>query len=327
MEQLRLGLALLLLAGVASAGDEIPFPVRKSTTASHDGATYYVEGHQRIGKGVTINCKQGIRIVGRGEDPTLEIEGSLIIEGQPRQEVLIENLRIAPVEQFFEVRIEWTRMQSGSIATLEGGAGGKLSIDSTTVVGPVDLTFRDGRIRILTSEFRGPVTLRGVPPAGKSGSRVKIDINHCCSKDRQSGVDLRAGFHSGLNIERVPQVLVRGCWLANGKYEFEDCGKLTFDGNTLAASQTEFRQTSAGRFRRTKITKCDFHDGKVKFIAPAGPKADKVILEKCWFAGMTDPTDIRSKMVHDGTGDPECGVTAVFRKTNERPLGIGGSPR
>lgn len=327
MEHLRLGWVLVVFAAVAHAGDEIPFPVRKSTTASRDGATYFVEGHQRIGKGVTINCKQGIRIVGRGKDPTLEIEGSLIIEGQPRQEVLIENLRLAPAERFFEIRIEWTRMQSGSIATLEGGADGKLSLECTTVAAPVDLAFRDGRIRILTSEFRAPVTLKGVPPEGKSGSHVKIDVNHCCGKDREQGVELRAGFHRGLKVEAVPDVLVRGSWLANAKYEFEDCARLTFDGNTLVGSHAAFRQTSAGGFRRTKITKCDFHDGRITFHAPPGPRQDKVILDKCWFAGKTDPDDILGSMVQDGTGDPACGVKVVLRKTNERPLEIGGSPR
>jgi hypothetical protein len=52
-----------------------------------------------------------------------------------------------------------------------------------------------------------------------------------------------------------------------------------------------------------------------------------VILEKCWFAGLTDDDEILGKMVQDGTGDEECGVKVVLRKTNERPLEIGGSPR
>jgi hypothetical protein len=319
-------LVFAVLAAVAHAGDEIPFPVRKSTTASRDGATYVVEGHQRIDKGVTINCKQNIRIVGRGENPTLEIAGSLIIEGQPHQEVEIENLRIAPSDQFFEIRIEWTNIAGGSIATMTDGADGKFSLDCAKVQAPVDITFRDGRIRILTSEFRGPVLIKGAPD-GKSGSKVKIDINHCCGKDTDKQLDLKAGFFAGLRIERAPSVLLRGSWLTGGSYEFEDCEKLTFDGNTVVMAQTAFRQTSAGKFRRTKVTKCDFHDGKVTFHAPAGSRADKVIVEKCWFAGMTDDDDIRAKMVQDGTGNEECGVKVVLRKTNERPLGIGGSPR
>ncbi len=94
---------------------EIPVPVRKSTTASRDGATYIVEGRQRIGMGVTISVKQNTRILGRGEDPVLEVAGVLIIEGQPRQEVVIENVRIEPAKQFQGIRIEWARMLSGSI--------------------------------------------------------------------------------------------------------------------------------------------------------------------------------------------------------------------
>ncbi len=63
-------LLVLAFAPAAFARDvEIPFPVRKSTTASRDGATYIVEGRQRIGMGVTISVKQNTRILGRGEDP------------------------------------------------------------------------------------------------------------------------------------------------------------------------------------------------------------------------------------------------------------------
>jgi hypothetical protein len=319
--------AVVALAAPVRAGEEIPFPVRKSTTASKDGATYVVEGRQHLPAGVAVTCKQNIRIVGRGDDPTLEVAGQLIIEGQPLQEVVIENLRIEPAPQFQQIRIEWTKM-NGSIATAEEvSATGPFSLDCTKVVGPVSLAFGHGEIRLLQSEFQGPVTLVGLPGKGEEQADVKIRILNCTGKDTQKKIELNGGFYAGLQVSRAPDVVVRANWLTGGPYEFEDCSELMFDGNTLvSADHVSVRQTKSGCFKRTMISKCDFYGVQLRLEAPTSDSPDKVVIDKCWFSGLDDPDRILEEAVKDGTTDQSSGARALFRKINKRPLCIGGEP-
>ncbi|HEX5135442.1 MAG TPA: hypothetical protein VFY93_00590 [Planctomycetota bacterium] len=322
-------LAVVLLASPAFADEEIPFPVLKSTTASKDRATYVVEGRMRLPVGVAVTCKQGIRILGRGDDPTLEVAGTLVIEGQPRQEVVIENLRIEPAPQFQEIRIEWARM-SGSIATPEGGAAaGPLAIDCTTVSGPVSLAFGQGEIRLMHSELQGQVTLAGVPREGAAAAPLKIRILNCCrGTDRAEEIQLNAGFWSGLAVSRASDVLVRANWLTGGAYDFEDCGELVFDGNTaVSADRVAFRQTKPGGFKRTRVMKSDFYGVEVRLESPKAETADKVVIDKCWFGGTEDPQKVLEAAVRDGSRDATSGARAQFRKINKSPLGIGGTPQ
>jgi hypothetical protein len=318
---------VVLLASPALADDEIPFPVLKSTTASKDGATYVVEGRMRLGAGVAVTCKQNIRIVGRGDDPTLEVAGSLVIEGQPQQEVVIENLRIEPATQFQEIRIEWARM-SGTIGTAEGTTvSGPLSIDCTTVAGEVKLAFGHGEIRLMQSEFQGPVTLVGTPRKGEAESNVKIRILNCTRGTDRKEIQLNAGFYGGLQVSRAPDVLVRANWLTGGAYEFEDCAELMFDGNTVvSADHVGFRQTKPGGFKRTQVMKSDFHGVEVRLEAPKAETPDKVVIDKCWFGGLEDEKRILEEFVRDGSRDEASGARALFRKINKSPLGIGGTP-
>jgi hypothetical protein len=319
-------LSALLASSALATDKEIPFPVRKSTTASRDGATYIVKGRQRLRKGVTICVKQNTRILGRGKDPTLEVAGTLIIEAQPRQEVVIENLRIEPAKQFQGIRIEWARMLSGSIEVPEqGSVTGPLSIDCTTVLGPVRLAFAAGKVRLLRSEFQGPVTIIGVPPADKTVANLDVRIYNCCY-DRKRTTKLNGGFFRGLRVARARDVVVRANRLWYGSHRFEDCCALMFDGNAVFGS-TLFRQTRPGRFRRPRLKNCDFYGGLIVFEAPKVAKPGTVVLEKCWFNDITDPNRILKERVRDCRHNPACKVKARLSRIHKQPVGIGGRER
>jgi hypothetical protein len=319
--------ALLLVlfgAGTVRAGEEIPFPVRASTSANADDAVYYVEGRQRIDMGTCINVRQGIRVVGRGDDATLEIAGELVCEGQPRQEITLENLRLELCERFQSVRLEWVHLVNCRIEVpKESTVSGRLTIDSSVVDGSIRVNFYDGEIRFLNSEFKGSVELNGVPWKGKDASAVEVQILDCSGRDDK--LDINPGIRGGLVIASVPDVTVRGSWIDGARTEFVDCRTVKFDGNTVLGGITCFRQTASGNFKRTKISKCDFYEGRVVLEAPRDGK-DKVVVDKCWFRGLTRKSDILQQALSDGTTDEKSGANALFRKINERPLGIGGIP-
>lgn len=322
-------LLVLAFTPAAFARDvEIPFPVRKSTTASRDGATYIVEGRQRLGMGVTISVKQNTRILGRGEDPVLEVAGVLIIEGQPRQEVIIENVRIEPAKQFQGIRIEWARMLSGSIEIAEDtSVSGALTIDSSTIMGPINLTFSKGKVRFENAEFRSLVEINGKPSKDSRFAFAPLAIRIMnCRGGLSERYKLISGIHAGLRITGAKDVLLRANWMVGGDYEFADCGKLMFDGNTVVECATTFKQSSAGCFKKTRVTKCDFYAGSVTFSAPKAEKRDKVPVDKCWFGGITSTDDVLQNWVLDCSRDPNCNVKVMLRKLNKRPLGIGGTP-
>jgi hypothetical protein len=169
--------------------------------------------------------------------------------------------------------------------------------------------------------------LAGLPGKGEEQADVKIRVLNCSGNDKQEKIELNRGFYAGLQISRAPDVLVRGNWLTGGAYEFEDCGELMFDGNTLvSARHISVRQTKSGGFKRTTITKCDFYDVQLRLEAPTADTPDKVVIDKCWFSGIEDPEEILAHAVKDGTTDQSSGARAHFRKINKRPLCIGGEP-
>jgi hypothetical protein len=190
------------------------------------------------------------------------------------------------------------------------------------VGGRFRLALDGGEVRILGSEFTAPVEISGPPADVKSGVKVQVVGNSGKVRDQE----LSPGFSAGLRLVRVPNTLVRGNWINGGKVEFEDCGTLKFDGNTVIAQEVRFRQTAPGGFGKTSITKCDFHKGEIVFEVPRVAKADRVVCDKCWFGGLTDEDEILQQVIKDGTRDEGCGARVLFRKINERPLGIGGTP-
>ncbi len=329
MEILRWVLIALASASAAFAGGaEIPFPVRKSTTASRDGASYIVEGRQRIGRGVTITVKQNTRIVGR-DNAVLEIAGTLIIEGQPHQEVVMENVRLEPARTFDGIRIEWARMLSGDIRNKKGTpTSGIMTIDSSTIMGFVNLTFSSGELRIENAEFRSHMRVQGKPALDSNYAYAPFALKIMnCNGGLSEKYSLVSGFNAGLTVARAKHVLLRANWLVgNNAYEFRDCNKVMFDGNTVVRSMARFSQSEPGGFKKTRVTKCDFHSTVLELYSPKAEKPDRVLVDKCWFNGITDPEKVFEKYLIDARRNPKSNAYARLQKLHKRPLGIGGRP-
>jgi len=322
---------LLALAAAGTAqgdGDEKPFPTR-TVILSREGVTYYVEGRQTIPWGAEVSVQKEARIVGRGPEAVLVVEGGLKVHGVAGGEVYIEGLVIELAPRSQEVRLDTVIFVSGAVKTGEQPSSGRVIVENTDFCNDtlLDVALTAGDVNLINSTFFAPVRIRGAAPEGGKCT-LKAFLNGCFydpSRPKDSKRSAAGGFLQGLAVESVPTVTVRNCRMTGSAADFLDCGKLTFDGNRVDAKDLAFRQTEAGRFKSTKVQKCDISTPQVRFHAPAAKRRDVVPIDKCWFRGLTKRDEIEDKVIRDGKDDPECSVVVVIRKVNERPLGLAGS--
>ncbi|MHC4934429.1 MAG: hypothetical protein ACYTGV_19825 [Planctomycetota bacterium] len=332
---MRRPLLLLALLAFASAGaraeEERPLPTKNSIILSRGGTTYFVEGRQKIPWGCEISVQKDIKIVGRGKGAVLEVAGSLQVHGITDKEVVIKDLEIEPAARFEEIRLDMVRMYGGGVKN-----PGKMPVDGRVILEntechlgvQVDLTMTGGEVRILDCMFRKPVRIRGVPEEGKTKSTLKVDVTSCYLKARRRGAikqgSLYSGLLGGLFLSGVRNPVVRINRLAGAAAEFVDCPGLMFDGNKVNCAKVVIRHSRNGGFKGTKILKCDFYSDKLILHSPAGKKRERVAIDKCWFLDLAKAKEIHAKVIEDGNDDPDCGVVAIFRKINTRPLELAG---
>ena len=315
---------LLLLAGAARGGDELPLPTRKTTILRDEGTTYFVEGRRRIPWGVEISVQRQIRIVGRGAGAVLEVAGELKAHGVRGVEVILDNLWIEPAPKFGRIQLDTVVFRSGGgVRTPEGVAvHGALVIEKTDFLKGtcVDVSFCGGLIRLLSAGFQVPVRIHARPTAGKTRSTVRLTAIACFS----GRVDplRRHGFEEGLLVSGFHKATIRNCRVAGAKSEFVDCSALTFDANRVDSRVLALRNTKPGLFKGTKLQKCDVYAKEVVFFSPRGKGRETVLIDKCWFSGHTRVKDILAQVIKDAADDEKCGVAAHFVKLKRRPLGF-----
>jgi hypothetical protein len=310
----------LVLAATVAAEEPRPLPVRTSITLNRDRAVYYVEGRQTIPWGAEINVQKRIEIVGRGDDAVLEVAGALNLIGLPEGPCYISNLRIELAPRFRLVRLYETRFRDGGgvFASAEKPAAGTLVIENAKLLRNVnlDVTMQGGKLRLLNTVFYRPVRIKAVPEEGKSRATLKVDIIS----------NFPSGFMEGFFLTGAHKPVVRNNRF-RGEAEIVNCPGLTFDGNRVDTDRLVIRHTVNGGFQRTKIQKCDFSLKELVLSSPAGKAKEKVSIDKCWFRGVTDPKSIHQSLIRDGHDDEKCGVKAVLRKINKKPLGLAGKPK
>ncbi len=309
-------LLLLLLAAVAWAGEPTALPVRKTVILA-SGATYFIEGRQVIGPGVEITIQKGTVLEGRGSNAVLEVQGALKIRGVTDQECTIRDLVIEPAATFDEIRIDTVEWKSGALRTApEVVACGTLSVENTVVDRgvPFDVCFGGGEVRLLNTSIYDHVKITGGIPKGKERNTVAVNMIGCHAK--MGGY---SGFLTGLSVTGASDVVLRNTRVAGPDCIFENCGGLTFDGNKIEVNKLIFRQAQAGRLKGWKLQKCDFSGGRILFEAPLGKAPDRILVDKCWFSGLTRPKEVLERVF----GARE-GVEIHFGKISERPLGLAG---
>jgi len=322
---IRRALALApLLAFVASpaavaAPDEKPFPVARGVVLKEEGVTYYVEGRQRIPKGVEITLQKDTKLVGRGDDPVLEVEGALMVCGVTGKEVEIENLWIEPQAKFTDVRLDTctVRGKGGIRTVVEGGVDGRLFVEGCTFLdgATVQASLSANQVDLHSTHFYQPVTLKALVPPGAKATKAAVFLHKGC-------------YEADLSVEGFADTTVRAVVIRGGKATFKDCGKFTFDANRLEVNALEIRYSDSGRFKNAKMEKCDVYRTKILLWAPVQKNLNELLVcDKCWFNGVTDDKKIRETVFTDGDDDPACGVKVKFQKINETKLDLASGDR
>ncbi len=244
----------------------------------------------------------------------LVVSGALQVRGGKDNEVVIEDLTIVIAKRCERVHFETVQLNRCTIRTpKDTTCHAIVHIEECDLFGtPIDLRLHKGEVTMLNSRVRGAIKLVAAPKPGKR-TAVKALLN-------TSNIDRE------LHVEGLNSLVVRGCSINGQSVRFLDCAVLTFDANIVKSPAVVFEQSKAGRFKNTKLQKCDFHGTALIFKAPrAGKKKDRIPIDKCWFGGLTKKADILAKYIEDGRTKTTSGVFVVFRKINKRELKLGGT--
>jgi hypothetical protein len=272
---------------------------------------------------VEISCQKDVFIVGRGENATIAVEGSLQVHGVSAREVIFENVTVEPAAVCEDVHLDMCKFRkSGGVKTpKDGRTEGKLFIENVQFEHDThfDVTIARGSIDLSSTSSQEVVTIRGVDVDG-SPNKVKIKIRGCSGS--------LTALYGGLEITGCDDVTVRLNAIrgVEDRVYLADNATLTFDGNKVVTRSIELRQSAAGGFAKTKLQKCDIYCETVSAFAPrVGNQRDHISVDKCWFKGIVKPGEVEEKVFKDGADDPENGAYLSLKKINERPLELSGA--
>jgi hypothetical protein len=305
---------------------QIPFPTDKTTTLREDGQRYLVEGRVKVPNSVTISSLRATRIEGRGDEAVLEVSGALEFKAVTGGEVVFENVWIELAPDCKSLYMAGCKFSNCGIRTAEGKP------TSATIFGEnnwfensasLQIHVAAADIAIHGGSSRRPILIHGDPISDKAANRSKLFM---LSWNGQAN-GKQKGCLGGITVEGLADVVVRNVDIRGVNCRFADCAKLEFDGNLVSVEKTEFVQSAYGKFASTRIANSDFKSGKVHLIAPAqGKKAERQLLDHCWFGGPVEPAEITGPLVVDNTVDPSTGVLATYKKTSPTPNGLAGQP-
>ena len=308
-------LALFVLPG-AGDGTEKPFPATdRSLILREEGITYVIDGRVVIPRGVEISCQKDVHIRSKSKTPAfIAVEGSLKVHGVSSRDVIFENVFVEPGPEFDEIQLDTCIFRKGGgLATpKDGKAAGRILVQGCSFESGarVDVAMNSESFQFLDSGASSALKLRGVP--GKDG------------RSRLKGI-VRAARVFGIEAIGVADLTVRLSHLRSDPLLLRDCEVLCFDGNKVEGKDLKFEQTKAGGFARTEVMKCDLYTKTISFKAPADPKRDDaVVLDKCWFQGVTDSKGIAER-IRDAADDPAQNVRASALNPQERPLELAGA--
>ena len=246
----------------------------------------------------------------------LVVRGALQVRGVEGTPVHFEDLVIEVAEKCERVHLETVELHRCAIRTAkEKPATARVHIEEGILSEtPLELRLVKGEVTLLNSSLVGSVALTAVKadPDQKNPPPVRLLVNMC-------------NVNRDFVIEKFKHVVIRGNGLHGQTCAFRDCVELTFDANVVKCPGVLIEQSAAGKLKKTKISKSDFHGAVLTLKAPRdGKKKDKVPVDKCWFNGRTKKKEIVGRDIRDGTVDEQSGAYVVMRKINKRPLGLGG---
>jgi len=314
------------LAPPSSAQGKVPLPTDKTVTLRDDHAEYYVEGTQRIASNVKIENLRQMRIVGRGEDPTIEVDGTFDMRAVTGGYVRIEGVKIVLLPRCRRLVLLNTELTNGSQVI----SSDEDPIEPTIILQDYklergtrfELYLDGGKVVLMNGLSRVPIVLHGVDRSAKKGSNLEVVAIGIRGRDK--------GLLGGLEVNGGKQVLVRNVDLAGSLTRFDRIDRLTFDGNNARSRRTEFLHDKPGRLTRATIKNTDFRSKEVAFIAPSKQrgKPEKLFVESSWFHAGDEEDEIRAATIIDCDDfEPDedgSGVLVRLRKIKPAPLGFGG---
>ena len=307
------GSGLAWLAFAVGAAAQEPLPVEGTVTlTSKRSLEYYVEGRQTIPARVHVSCQYGTRIVGRGENPVLVIEGSLSTVGTQQDRVVIQGLTIELAPSFETVRFADTTLTDSRVVTVEHKPGaGILHFEGSQIGGSsaVDVALTAGEFHALTSNFPASIHIRGVQKNTKDKPQ-----------DNRTKVLATQSYFYDLNASGLADLTIRHTRL-NGTTTFEDCAEIMLEGVALEGSKCLVRHRLPGGLSKTRLSKCDFTLEELRFEAP-GSKKSSIKIDKPWFQCCASDETIRAAVVRDGKDDPENGALVKLSKIRKRRNGF-----
>src|SRR5262245_35775426 len=104
--RLTLAMALVLASVAGSDAGETrgkPFPVNR-TQIVKDGVVV-VEGRVRIPVGIEITVQKNTKVIGTGDQPTIEVEGKLTVQGVRGEQAIFEDVTIELQPKFTELNV------------------------------------------------------------------------------------------------------------------------------------------------------------------------------------------------------------------------------
>ncbi len=315
-----------LLVGIVAA-DEVPLPTSRSTTLRAGDNVYVVKGRVKIPKGVKLLCQKGVRIVGRGEDPTLEVEGFFEAHGIRDQEVALEGIHIELTPRFEGLRLAFAVLRSGGgIRTAEKKpVSGRLHLEDVKFQGKATLNIEltGGLVEIKRTSAVSPVQIRAVDSVKGKPNTARLDCFWCFAE-----YEFVSGFHGGLLVNGVNDVRVRWCRLGGEQSLFQNCRKFVLEACKLDSSVVAIEQSLRGQLGKTKVLKCDVYSETLRVKSPPAKKKELVQLDSCYFKHGSTVKQIH-ETIEDANDDPQTPNGAIVRikKVLKRPLKLGGTDR
>ncbi len=326
MKRLIACCAALFVLTLAALAQE-PFPTDKTTTLRAEGASYFVEGRCKIPSSVDIVSLRATRIVGRGEEAVLEVSGSLELKAVTGGEVVLENVWIELAADAKSLYFSRCSFKSGGIRTAaDAPTSAKVFGENNWFENSAsfDVAVTAADIAVHGGGSRKPFVVRGLPISEKAANKSRLFMLSWNGQENGR----QKGLNGGLEVDGVADVLIRNCVVRGAQTRLANCAKLEFDGNLVLSSRAEFVQSTYGRFGSTRISNTDFRlDDKLRLISPAQEKkAERLLLDHCWFGGPVEPAEVTGPIVVDQTIDPSTGVLAIYKKTSPTPNGLAGQP-
>ncbi|WKA53986.1 Ig-like domain-containing protein [Planococcus shixiaomingii] len=158
----------------ANTGTEVKGIIKEDTTWTKEGSPYYLTGDIQIADDVTLRIEPGVVVDGHGY--SIRVFGKFSSVGNQSSKAILNNVKITPESSDILIRIEYTKLNYGSL-TMWSAYNGSFILKDSVIVGSgsslVNLHF-PAYVRDVTIERNVFISGTGISIA--SGGYIKNNI-------------------------------------------------------------------------------------------------------------------------------------------------------